>query len=240
MKLNYEREMLGLYVSDHPLTGREGQLASNSDFSIGAFLAKEKEEIKDGENVTLAGLVTSVIPRISKNSGNPYSLVTIEDFDGALQFMLTGKNHTEYALAPDMVISVRGRVSERDDGRTINLFTLSKLEGTADNEVVALRLRLAEREATRGVLETLNRVLMAHPGPSEVTIYLMAANGSGKPFVLPARVKLTNELYAELKGLLGMNCIMTDDAIGLASAEVLADADEASVVVEQATLLGTD
>ena len=140
-------------------------------------------------------------------------------------------------MVTDTVISVRGRVSERDDGRTINLFSLSKLEGTADNEIVPLKLKLAERDATRGVLEQLNRVLASHPGQSDVTIYLIGSSGSAKPFALPNRVRLTNELYAEVKGLLGMDCLMLSEPV---SGESLPDGDETSVVVEQTTLLGTD
>jgi DNA polymerase-3 subunit alpha len=238
-KLSYEREMLGLYVSDHPLTGREGQLASASDFSIGTFLTKEKTELKDGEVVTVAGLVTSVVSRVSKKSGNPYSLVSIEDFDGALQISLTGKNHTDYPLQPDMVVSVRGRVSERDDGRTINVYSITQLEGSSEHESPVLRLRLAEREATRGVLEQLNRILASHPGTSEVTVYL-TGQGKSKPFALASKVRATNELFAELKGLLGMNCVMTSEALASESAQVGTQTDEVPVVVEQSTLLGTD
>jgi DNA polymerase-3 subunit alpha len=240
-KLAYEREMLGLYVSDHPLSGRESQLATNSDFSIGAFLAKEKTEIKDGETVTLAGLITGVQNRIGKNSGNPYANVTIEDFDGEITFMLSGKNFLEIgpSLSNDMVVSVRGRVSERDEGRTINLYSLSVLEAPADNENLVLKLRLDEKEATRGVLQALNGVLASHPGDSEVVIYL-TGTGSPKPFVLPTRVKVSNELFAEIKFLLGMNCIMTEQAIREALAKDLTETDEVALVVEQATLLGTD
>ena len=240
-KLNFEREMLGLYVSDHPLSGREAQLANNSDFSIGTFLTKEKDEIKDGETVTLAGLVTGVTNRVGKNSGKPYALVTIEDLDGELQFMLTGKAFAEVGptLQPDLVVSVRGRVSERDDGRTINLYTMSVLEGSADNEVASLRLKLDEREATRGVLQALSEILGAHPGPSEVTIYLLGG-GKPKPFALPQRVRVSSELFAEIKFLLGMDCIMTEQKLRESLVEDLADGDEGALVVEESTLLGTE
>ena len=240
-KLNYEREMLGLYVSDHPLSGRESQLASNSDFSIGTFLTKEKTEIKDGETVTLAGLITGVQNRVGKNSGKPYSLVTIEDFDGELQFMLSGKSLTEVGstLANDLVVSVRGRVSERDDGRTINLYSLAVLENTAEFDSPILKLRIDEQEATRGVVQALNGILAAHPGASEVVIYL-TGSAKPKPYALPTRVKVSNELFSEIKHLLGMNCIMTEQAIIDSLVEDLTDTDEIALVVEQSTLLDAE
>ena len=214
---------------------------SNSDFSIGVYLAKEKSEIKDGETVTLAGLITGIQNRVGKNSGNPYANVTIEDFDGEITFMLSGKNFQEVGptLSNDLVVSVRGRVSERDEGRTINLYSLSVLEAPADNENLVLKLRLDEKEATRGVLQALNGVLASHPGESEVVIYL-TGTGSPKPFALPVRVKVSNQLFAEIKFLLGMNCIMTEKALRETLVEDLAETDEVALVVEESTLLGTD
>lgn len=241
-KLAYEREMLGLYVSDHPLIGRESQLSNSADFSIGTFLAKSKEELKDGETVNLAGLVTSFQSRIGKNSGKPYAIVAIEDFDGELQFMISGKSFEEYAklLAPDMVVAVRGRVSERDENRTINLYSLRVLDAPTEDDALVLRLRLDEKEATRGVLQALNGILAAHKGLNEVCIYLTTDGVKPKPFALPSRVKLSSELFAEVKLLLGADCIMTEQALRDALAKVVADSDEAPLVVEQATLLGTD
>jgi hypothetical protein len=104
---------------------------------------------------------------------------------------------------------------------------------------VALKLRLDEKDATRGVLQALNGILAAHPGDSEVTIYLTGTGGA-KPFALPTRVKVSGELFAEIKFLLGANCIMTEQAIRESLAKDLADTNEVPLVVEQTTLLGTD
>jgi DNA polymerase-3 subunit alpha len=79
-KLAFEREMLGLYVSDHPLAGLEIPLAKHASTSIHDLLASE--DVNDGDIVTVAGLVTSVQHRVAKQSGNPYGMITVEDFDG--------------------------------------------------------------------------------------------------------------------------------------------------------------
>ena len=242
IKLTYEREMLGLYVSDHPLSGRESQLANNSDFSIGTFLAKDKHELKDGETVTLAGLVTSVSNRVGKKSGKPYAMVTLEDFDGELQFMVSGKSLDEHTavLQSDIVISVRGRVSERDDGRTINLYGLQLLEAVADDGPALLRLRLEEKAATRGVLQSLNEILRSHPGRCDVMIYLTGAT-KAKPFELPTKVRVSSELFAELKHLLGSDCVMSEqELLAEASALNTAEVEVVSLVVDESTLLSAD
>ena len=69
-KLAFEREMLGLYVSDHPLAGLESQLAKHASTTIADVLSGEGAA--DGETVTIAGLITSVQHRTARNSGNQY------------------------------------------------------------------------------------------------------------------------------------------------------------------------
>jgi DNA polymerase III alpha subunit len=75
--LGLEREMLGLYVSDHPLAGLEIPLALEADLSIAELLSSDKD---DGEVLTISGLITAVNHRVARSNGNPYAQVTIEDF----------------------------------------------------------------------------------------------------------------------------------------------------------------
>jgi DNA polymerase-3 subunit alpha len=119
-KLAFEREMLGLYVSDHPLAGLEIPLAKHASTSIHDLLASE--DVNDGDIVTVAGLVTSVQHRVAKQSGNPYGMITVEDFDGEVTVMFMGKTYTEFQsmLIADSILVVRGRVSRRDDGLNLH------------------------------------------------------------------------------------------------------------------------
>ena len=113
-RLAFEREMLGLYVSDHPLSGLEHVLASSSDCSIVALLADENRA--EGSMVTVCGLVASLQRKMSKN-GNPWAAVTLEDIDGSLEVLFFGETYLSYAtvLAEDAVVTVRGRVRRRDE-----------------------------------------------------------------------------------------------------------------------------
>jgi DNA polymerase-3 subunit alpha len=83
--LGYERDMLGLYVSDHPLFGLEHVLSAASDCTIGTLLADEDRE--DGSQVTVAGLVTAVQRKITKK-GDTWAVVTVEDLEGGLNVMV--------------------------------------------------------------------------------------------------------------------------------------------------------
>ncbi|MCT6900798.1 MAG: DNA polymerase III subunit alpha, partial [Bifidobacterium sp.] len=98
-KLNFERQMLGLYVSDHPLSGMTSVLAGMRDMSIAQLLNRSKG--MDGKAVTLAGLVTAVDRRVSKK-GNPWAIVTIEDLESSIQCMFFGKVYD--AHSDDLVL----------------------------------------------------------------------------------------------------------------------------------------
>ena len=199
--LAHEREMLGLYVSDHPLAGLESLLAQHSDFSVAGL---RSSAAKDGEIISVAGLITQVQHRVARSSGNPYGAVTLEDFTGELNVMVMGKTYVENRelLKPDQTVAVRGRVSHRDEEIGLQAFEFLVLDvGRAQGGTLQLSIR--EAMATRVLLEQLNSVLSAHPGPVEVQIKL----GETRHFVLPHRVSVGPELFGELKSLLGVDAV---------------------------------
>jgi DNA polymerase-3 subunit alpha len=211
-KLAHEREMLGLYVSDHPLSGRERQLAQFAEFTIGDLLTSE--DIKDGETVTIAGLISSVTHRVARSSGNPYANVTIEDFEGEVNVMFMGKTYREYSeqLVNDEVIVIRGRINMRDDGIAISAFSLEPIAiGAQGLSSGPLRLQLQESEATRSVLENLDSTLKAHPGKEEVHLTFVDETNP-RSFKLQPTVKITDDLLGELKALLGTKGFVQRDS----------------------------
>jgi DNA polymerase-3 subunit alpha len=205
-KLAFEREMLGLYVSDHPLAGLEVSLAKHASTSIHDLLVSE--DVGDGDQVTVAGLVTSVQHRVAKSSGNPYGMITVEDFDGELTVMFMGKTYQEFspALQPDAILVVRGRVSRRDDGMNLHAQSAFTPDLGAVDATGPLVLVLPEHRATEAVVGELAAVLERHRGDTEVTLRLHRG-GSAKVFEVPRPVRVTADLYGELKGLLGPNCL---------------------------------
>ncbi|RYE75568.1 MAG: DNA polymerase III subunit alpha, partial [Myxococcales bacterium] len=112
--LAHERDMLGLYVSDHPLLGLEHVLAEHSDVTIGALLGDETRP--DGTNVTVAGLVTGVQRKVTKR-GDTWAIVTIEDLEGAIEVLLFPSSYQLAGplLETDTIISVKGRLSRSKD-----------------------------------------------------------------------------------------------------------------------------
>src|SRR5690349_5063130 len=123
-KLAFEREMLGLYVSDHPLAGLEAPLAKHASTTITELVSSDATQ--DGETVTIAGLVTSVQHRVARQSGNQYGMIQVEDFSGEITVMFMGKAYQEFApgLRGDSIVVVRGRVSLRDDGMNLHAYSV--------------------------------------------------------------------------------------------------------------------
>ena len=201
--LAFEREMLGLYVSDHPLAGMEALLMRHSDMGV---IALRESEIQDGEIVNLAGLITQVAHKVARASGNPYGQVTLEDFSGEISIMFMGKTYLENRelLVNDQTVSIRGRVSRRDEEIMLQAFSIEVLESGREQGGV-LRLSIKESLATKDRLTKLAEILDIHPGPVEVQIKLV---GSGvKHFLLPQRVSIGHDLFGELKALLGPDAV---------------------------------
>ncbi|MFH8252357.1 DNA polymerase III subunit alpha [Microbacterium sp. B2969] len=205
-KLAFEREMLGLYVSDHPLAGLEIPLAKHASLSIHDLLSSET--IEDGEQVTVAGLVTSVQHRVAKSSGNPYGMITVEDFNGEVTVMFMGKTYTEFAsmLQADSILVVRGRVSRRDDGLNLHAQSAFAPDLGAVDASGPLILVVPEHRATESLVNELAAVLGRHSGDTEVTLRLHKGS-IAKVFEVPMPVQVTADLYGELKGLLGPQCL---------------------------------
>jgi DNA polymerase-3 subunit alpha len=200
-KLAFEREMLGLYVSDHPLAGLERALASHAGLSIAEL---NDNPPADGEQVTVAGLITSVQHRVARNSGNPYGMITLEDFGGEVSVMFLGKTYTEFGsrLAADSIVVVRGRVNHRDDGITLQAVTLQQPDFGVSSDTGPLTLTVREQRATVEVVSELEVVLSRHRGSTEVRLRLVR-DDSARVFELPHRVEPSAGFYGEVKSLLG-------------------------------------
>ncbi|MFP3465677.1 DNA polymerase III subunit alpha [Leifsonia sp. SIMBA_070] len=206
-KLAFEREMLGLYVSDHPLAGLELQLAKLASTGIAELVGSES--IQDGETVTIAGLVTSVQHRVAKASGNQYGMIQVEDFGGELTVMFMGKAYQEYSsmLQGDAIVVVRGRVSLRDDGMNLHAFSLMTPDLGQANDTGPLTITMPDQRATTETVLSLSEVLARHPGESEVRLRLVKGQVA-RVFEVPKPVTVSADLYGELKGLLGPNCLV--------------------------------
>jgi DNA polymerase-3 subunit alpha len=207
-KLAFERDMLGLYVSDHPLQGLEGLLSQHADRSITSIIAEDGPQ--DGAIVTIAGMITSLSRRIAKASGNAYARAEIEDLAGSMEVMFFGQVYGPIAsvLAEDLIVVVKGRLQRRDDGAvTLNCMELS-VPDLSDSQNGPVVITMATHKATEAVVTELGDVLRTHRGNSEVRLHLQGdtrVEVMGLPVHL--RVNPSPSLFGDLKVLLGPTCL---------------------------------
>lgn len=206
-KLAFEREMLGLYVSDHPLAGLEVPLAKHASTTITELVGSDSTQ--DGETVTIAGLVTSVQHRVARQSGNQYGMIQVEDFSGEITVMFMGKAYQEFApgLQSDSIVVVRGRVSMRDDGMNLHAYSVFTPELGQGDDVGPVMISLPDVRATTDTISALSDVLIRHAGDTEVRLRLIRGR-TARVFELPYPVRVTADFYGELKSLLGPNCLV--------------------------------
>ena len=204
--LGHEREMLGLYVSDHPLLGLEHVLSVGTDATIGQLLLDE--ERPDNSSVTISGLVTSVQRKITKK-GDSWAIVTLEDLDGGIEVMMWPSVYqlASTYLVEDAIITVRGFLSREKDTPTVKAqeVTIPDLSDGPSGPVV---ISLPSTRCTAPVVEQLKEVLSTHPGMTEVQLKLLART-STTVLRLDERLRVTPTpaLFADLKQLLGPGCL---------------------------------
>jgi len=204
--LAYEREMLGLYVSDHPLFGVEHVLAAAADCSISVLTGSDDRA--DGSQVTIGGMVSGLQRKVTKK-GDVYAIATVEDLEGAIEVMFFPQTYqlVSTVLAEDAVVIVRGRLDRRDDVPKLIAMEMSipdLSEGPRGPVVISLPVA----RCTPPVVDRLKEVLATHPGATEVHLRLQAASRTTVLWIDDGlRVNPSPALMGDLKALLGAACL---------------------------------
>ncbi|MCE2807702.1 MAG: DNA polymerase III subunit alpha [Actinobacteria bacterium] len=199
-RLAFEKEMLGLYVSDHPLMGAEASLRRRTESTIA-----ELEGVEDGTMRTTGGLVTSLQKKWTRK-GDLMAVFTLEDLQSTVEVMVFPKTMQNYGhlLEDDAVVIVRGRVDTRDDQPKLMAMELERFEPVVDgNPPVHINLRPAA--LSDELLSALKALLSEHPGESQVFLHI----GERQVLLLPDNfaVSATAGLLAELRELLGPEAV---------------------------------
>ena len=203
MLLSYEREMLGLYVSDHPLLGVEHVLRSGTDMSI-------SELLDDGGHhdqiVTIGGLITSVTRKVTRQ-GASWAVVTIEDLEGSIEALFFSNTYNQYALTltEDRIVLIRGRVDKREDQVRFTALEMKNADVSAA-PTGPLVITLPINQCTPPVVDRMKEILRSHPGKREVHLHL-DENGMRTVMKLDTLITSSPSLSADLKSILGPNCL---------------------------------
>lgn len=205
-KLALEREMLGLYVTGHPLNGVEHILAKMSDTSIPAIL---EGRIKDGQQVTVGGILSSVERRVNKQ-GLSWASARLEDLTGGVEVMFFPQTYSVLGMdvTDDAIVLLSGRLKYRDERVSIVINDLAVPDISAVGVARPLAVSLQTRMCTPDKVGALKQVLTRHPGDSDVHVRLSSGDRV-TTLKLDDRLRVdpTSALMGDLKALLGPSCL---------------------------------
>jgi DNA polymerase-3 subunit alpha len=196
MKLAFEKEMLGIYVSDHPLREIAEDIRAASTGSTA-----EVAEMRDGTMAWIAGIITG-IDRRQTRSGKLMARVTFEDLDGSIEAVFFPQAYERYRdmLVVDEIVRLRAKIEKSDRGAQVLVQEVEPLVGR-----VVIRVDESQFDDTH--ITGLNETLAHYPGKDVIEVHLEQL-GKTKMFRLPSGVdKDATGLHAELIELFGTKAV---------------------------------
>ncbi|HZG02988.1 MAG TPA: DNA polymerase III subunit alpha [Streptomyces sp.] len=203
--LAQEREMLGLYVSDHPLFGLEHVLADKTDAAISQLNAGD---FTDGSIVTIGGIISGLQRKMTKQ-GNAWAIATVEDLAGSIDCMFFPATYqlVSTQLVEDAVVFVKGRLDKREDIPRLVAMELMVPDLSEASSDAPVTITIPTVKVTPPLVEKLGEVLTQHRGSTEVRVKLQGARKTTVLRLDRHRVTADPALFGDLKALLGPSCL---------------------------------
>ena len=200
-KLTFEKEMLGLYVSDHPLKGYENALARKTDSKI-----IELRELEDGGFVTAGGVVTNLSKRWTRR-GDLMATFDLEDLSSSIEVMVFPKSMTEHGhkLLDDSVLLVKGRLDSREDSPKLICSELETFETSTANLGQSIQVDLPLGKVNEQTISEIKQLLNNYPG--DVKVFFRLGDRQLLRLTDDFSVDPSNGLIAELRILLGVDSV---------------------------------
>jgi DNA polymerase-3 subunit alpha len=196
--LALEKEVLGLYVSEHPLQGIRDQLRRKVDLPVAEVSSR-----RDGDVVTVGGMV-GAIRSLTTRKGDPMAFVRLDDLSGSVEVIVFNSAYAaaRELLEPDRVLLVKGRVDHKDGETKLIALEVSAFEAVPERREILLRVDA--RRAQAGMIRELAEVVRGFPGESPVVVALETSGGPRTLQFGPSyRVRPEPDFFAEVKALLG-------------------------------------
>jgi DNA polymerase-3 subunit alpha len=200
--LKHEKELLGYYVSGHPLDSYAGNFDSGKYNTI----AQAKEATEPG-TFKLAGLIMSVEKRFSKKDGKPFGILILEDFTGSLEITAWDESFTKNAalFVAGTAVSINTRITRRDEAIRATAGAAAALK--EKTSVRPVRLRLARERLDEPALQKILTAVKANPGPRPLILEFVLPNG--RSLEMPAGEEFAigdeRELVSAVNGLVIAN-----------------------------------
>jgi DNA polymerase-3 subunit alpha len=200
-RLAFEKEMLGLYVSDHPLLGVESALRRRSDGSV-ADLA----EFDEGSIKVFSGIITGLQRKWTRR-GQLMAVFTLEDLRSSCEVMVFPKTMEDqgHKLVDDAIVCVKARVDKRDEQPKLIAMEVEVFEGVGEGPA-PLRIKVPASRLDEDLIGRLKGLLADHPGDGAVFLHL------GERQILRLSdefcVDSSRGLVGELRVLLGPDALL--------------------------------
>jgi DNA polymerase-3 subunit alpha len=212
-KLNKERELIGMYLSSHPLDEFEFEMKHLCNTTTAEL--KELETLKGRSQIRIGGLITNIRYGTSKK-GNPYGVFTLEDYDGAHEFALFGKNYIEFGkyMIKDLYVCISGVVQERgaDFGYQTRIpnapkeleFAIRQIDELANIKAKFLKsivLTVSLQQLNDNFVETLTETIKTNKGNTNLYVEVLDEQSNDKVmlFARQHRLEMNKDVYQTLK-----------------------------------------
>ncbi|HLF70334.1 MAG TPA: DNA polymerase III subunit alpha, partial [Actinomycetota bacterium] len=197
-----EKEMLGFYVSEHPLEAVESALRYQTQAEV-----LDLREGPDHAVKTVGGVLAGMVRKFTKKGDIWYSGY-LEDMKGSVEIVVWPKvveGTPPDLLMDDQIVTIKGRIELRDE--SVKLIAIEMRKPDLSGAMSPLRIRMPAAGCTPDRLERLKGVLASHPGPAPVLLHLEAAARTTVLKLGGFSVELRTGLFAELKAVLGPEAV---------------------------------
>ncbi|HUZ83833.1 MAG TPA: OB-fold nucleic acid binding domain-containing protein, partial [Gaiellales bacterium] len=197
--LRREKEVLGLYVSSHPLTPLRAQLQRRVDVQL-----RDAASLRDGQALTIGGIVAGVRQQVTKR-GETMAFVELDDATGTLELLVFAKSWLTLreVLLPDAIVLVRGRLERRSESELRMIATEATAFAAVPDQGV-VKLRVDGRRVSAEVVAELRTLIGEYPGEAPVELEVDTAGGQRTlRFGSSFRVRPDGDFFAEARALLG-------------------------------------
>ncbi len=206
--LKIEKDVVGFYISGHPLDQYKFELLHFCNAHLGQF---SDLSALQGREIRIGGIVSNAVHRISKN-GKPFGILTVEDYEGSHSFYLFSDDYLRFKqyFELDWFLYLRGNVVPqkwRDNELEFKISDIDLLSEVKEKYYDGIELHLKVKDITEGLIEKLNSLVNKHAGKGSLIFNIQDENDNVKVDLFSRKIRLgmDSELFKELERIPGMD-----------------------------------
>lgn len=208
--LAFEKEVLGFYLSGHPLAQHQHELVAYSQYRLDR-LPPGAEDTRNAPIVRLAGMIANCKKLITKEKKEPYARFKLEDLNGEIEVVVFPKSYAaglaKY-IVPNSLVVVRGRLSGRDSTNELlaeDIMTMNEAKQRIAPFSGAIHLKVSSLGLEDSAIDRIKQIIKVHPGESPVVLDVSVPGQGEYAIETDMRVKYSPKFFQDVEGLLGQD-----------------------------------